>query len=111
MDFQCIKYFYTNKSYLDEENFRFRRGKLSERSEGVVTYIDRLESMGFQSIKYFYTNKSYLDEENFRFRRGKPSKRSEGVVTYIDRLESMGFQCINQNFSINTKKEKKYALY
>ena len=67
--------------------------------------------MDFQCIKYFYTNKSYLDEENFRFRRGKPSERSEGVVTYIDQLESMDFQSINQNFSINTKKEKKYAIY
>ena len=50
--------------------------------------------------------KHNLDEKNFRFRRGNPSERSEGVVAYVDRLESTDFQSINQNFSINIRKEK-----
>ena len=31
----------------DEENFRFRRRKPSERSDGVETYVERLESTDF----------------------------------------------------------------
>ena len=31
----------------DEENFRFRRRKPSERSDGVDTYSERLESTDF----------------------------------------------------------------
>ena len=33
------------RHYFDEENFEGRRGKASEGSDGVETYVERLESM------------------------------------------------------------------